>query len=247
MCSAEKFGAASSEEMTSAIVPPISRHPTRHFSTNNRLIRSGFCKWSRPLLIDSSSQTEFDVTHSKQSIRKFLTGARTHISVLRFCAEFIPKPSPPSRIVRPISYDPLRHFSQNNRLFRSSFYKWSRPLPTETSSQTEFDATHSKQTSSEFLTETRIEPLPTSHSAFFAEQFPPQNRISNRFCTKNRSCTKETIKPSLTGSRFACKVLQFRDEFRDAPDAQRKKESASRDASEQGKIPVNAQQEKEPQ
>jgi hypothetical protein len=226
-----KFGAASSEEMTAAILPPISHHPTRHFSTNDRLIRSGFFKWSRPLLIDSTSPTEFDVTHSKQSIRKFLTGARTHISVSRFCAN-----------------------------------KWSRSLLTETSSQTEFDVTHSIQTCGEFLTETRIDPLPTSLRAFFAERFRPQNRISNRlalsdfsegyglgncisnrFCNKNRSCRKETIKPSLTGSRFASKVLQSRDEFRAAPYAQRKKESASRDASEQGKISPNAQNEKEPQ
>jgi hypothetical protein len=37
-------------------------------------------KWSRPLLIDSALQTEFDVTYSKQTTEKFLTGARTHIS-----------------------------------------------------------------------------------------------------------------------------------------------------------------------
>jgi hypothetical protein len=81
---------------------------------------------------------------------------------------------------------------------------------------------------------------------FFAEEFSSQNRISNRFWIKNRSCRKEMIKPSLTGSRFASKVLQSRDRFRAAPDAQRKKESASRDASEQGKIPLKAQNEKEP-
>src|SRR5580704_10738542 len=40
-------------------------------------------KWSRPLLIDSALQTEFDVTYRKQTTEKFLTGARTHISDFR--------------------------------------------------------------------------------------------------------------------------------------------------------------------
>jgi hypothetical protein len=41
-------------------------------------------KWSRPLLTGSGSQSEFDVTYSKQTTEKFLTGARTHISQSRF-------------------------------------------------------------------------------------------------------------------------------------------------------------------
>jgi hypothetical protein len=52
-------------------------------------------KWSRPLLIDSALQTEFGVTYRKQTTEKFLTEARTHISVFRklpnlssvFCCE----------------------------------------------------------------------------------------------------------------------------------------------------------------
>ena len=38
---------------------------------------------SRPFLTGSDSQTEFGVTHSKQTTEKFLTGARTAISVSR--------------------------------------------------------------------------------------------------------------------------------------------------------------------
>jgi hypothetical protein len=185
MCSAEKFGAASSGGKTSAIAPPIPHHPTRHFSQNKRLIRSVFCKWSRPLLTETAAQTEIDLTYSKQ---------------------------PPH----------------------------------------------------EFLTETRIALLPSSPRAFFAERFRPQNRISNRlalsefsegyglanrisnrFCTKNRSCTKETIKSFLTGARTHISVLRFCAEFTPKQSPPCKKESASRDASEQGKIPLNAQNEKE--
>ena len=180
MCGAEKFGAASGEGKTGAIVPPISHPPTRHFSLNNRQIRSGFYKAFLPFLPGSAQNIENDVTYSKQSIGEFLPGATTTCCV------------------------------------------------------------------AQFPTETRIAFLARSPEPVFAEKFRPQNRISNRFCTKNRSYTKETIKPSLTGSRFVSKVLQSCAEFRAAPDAQRKKESASRDASEQGKIPLKAQNEKEP-
>src|ERR1700733_9049259 len=178
MCSAEKFGAVRGERRTAAILPPISHHPTRHFSPNNRQIPSGFDKGFLPFLPGSAQNIENDVTYSKQSIRKFLPGATTTCSA------------------------------------------------------------------AQFLTETRIALLTSMPGPFFAEEFGSQNCISNRFCTKNRSCRKETIKPSLTGSRFASGVLQSRSEFRAAPDAQRKKESASPDASEQGKIPLKAQNEK---
>jgi hypothetical protein len=42
------------------------------------------CASGRPLLIDSALPTEFPVTPSKQRKRKFLTGARTHISIFNF-------------------------------------------------------------------------------------------------------------------------------------------------------------------
>src|SRR6202046_344273 len=40
---------------------------------------TGFNAASAPFLTGSGSQTEFDVTHSKQTTEKFLTGARMHI------------------------------------------------------------------------------------------------------------------------------------------------------------------------
>ena len=46
--------------------------------------RSDFYKWSRPLLIDSDTPIEFDVTRTKQTTEKFLTDARTHISNFTF-------------------------------------------------------------------------------------------------------------------------------------------------------------------
>jgi hypothetical protein len=162
-------------------------------------------------------------------------------------------------IVPPISHPPIRHFSPNKQQIRSGFDKRFLPFLPGSAQNIENDVTYSKQSIgkflpgatttrnvAQFLTETRIASLARAPEPALAEKFRPQNHISNRFCTKNRSCRKETIKPSLTGSRFAHKVLQCLTEFRTAPDAQRKKESASRDASEQGKIPLNAQNEKEP-
>jgi len=42
------------------------------------------CTSGRPLLIDSAPQTEFAATYSKQTTKKFLTGARTHIRIFNF-------------------------------------------------------------------------------------------------------------------------------------------------------------------
>jgi hypothetical protein len=41
----------------------------------------------RPFLTGSSPQTEIDVTCSKQTTKKFLTGSRTHIKESRICAK----------------------------------------------------------------------------------------------------------------------------------------------------------------
>jgi hypothetical protein len=91
--SAEKFGAVSGEGRTDGIIPPISQHPTRHFSPHNRQIGSRFDQVVIPLLTGTSSKTGCDVTHSKQSIRKFLAGAGTRFRLLQFRAKFIPQRS----------------------------------------------------------------------------------------------------------------------------------------------------------
>jgi hypothetical protein len=49
--------------------------------------------WLRPFLTGTAPQTEFVLTHSKQTTDKFLTGARTHLSFLSFC-HFLHKISP---------------------------------------------------------------------------------------------------------------------------------------------------------
>ena len=97
-----------------------------------------------------------------------------------------------------------------------------RPLLTESARQTEFNATHSKQTTKKFLTEARthirifsFRPFTTQNPAQLIQRrrYPTNprrskgrapSRISNRFWIKNRSHRKQTIKPCLAGSRFAC-------------------------------------------
>jgi seryl-tRNA synthetase len=48
----------------------------------------GFNAMDAPLLTGSGSQTEFDVTHSKQTTEKFLTGARMHIKDFDYSHDF---------------------------------------------------------------------------------------------------------------------------------------------------------------
>src|ERR1700685_383426 len=68
---------------TDARIPSLRR--TLSFPSSSRTPR-GFDQLPanihhrfRPFLTGSASQTEFAVTHSKQTTEKFLTGARTHI------------------------------------------------------------------------------------------------------------------------------------------------------------------------
>jgi hypothetical protein len=56
--------------------------------------RSGFYKWSRPLLIDSDTPIEFVATRRKQTREKFLTGARTHISNFTFSRNSVTQTAP---------------------------------------------------------------------------------------------------------------------------------------------------------
>jgi hypothetical protein len=63
-----------------------SRIVTRHFEILPHSVakQSGFYKWSRPLLTESDTQTEFVATYRKQTTEKFLTEARTHINDFTF-------------------------------------------------------------------------------------------------------------------------------------------------------------------
>jgi hypothetical protein len=59
------------------------------------------------------------------------------------------------------------------------------------------------------------------------------------------TCSRQTLKKFLTGARTAMKVAQFRPEFEPKSQAQREKECRSRDAAEQGKLPLHIRNAKE--
>ncbi len=60
-------------------------------------------------------------------------------------------------------------------------------------------------------------PMPTTPASSWRHIVERSSReisgISNRFWAKNRTCRKQTIKPLLTGSRFAYKLFEIRQGF----------------------------------
>jgi hypothetical protein len=62
--------------LLSGTLRPLSGLVTRHYPLA-----------TRPVLTGSAPPTEIDVTCSKQTTEKFLTGARTHIKETRICAK----------------------------------------------------------------------------------------------------------------------------------------------------------------
>ena len=82
------MGAVTSPLFNRGICSLLPRHTLRNRSnppipnlkpSQNSKILAQICKWSRPLLIGTAPQTEFDATPRKQTTEKILTGARTHI------------------------------------------------------------------------------------------------------------------------------------------------------------------------
>jgi hypothetical protein len=91
-----------------------------------------------------------------------------------------------------------------------------------------------------------------SESPSSAAVSDPNSRKLTTFLTGSASQTefvvthsKQTTGEFLTGARTAIKVSQFRVEFRTESQPQRKSECRSRDAAEQGKIPLHIRNEKE--
>jgi hypothetical protein len=97
MWSTEKFGAVSGRRQAVVLRPPIFLNPKGvhgqgklRFRFDAGLVLSGFYEEFRPFLTGSASQTEIDVTHSKQRTAPFLTGARTAIKLLSNWPKFSP-------------------------------------------------------------------------------------------------------------------------------------------------------------
>jgi hypothetical protein len=121
------------------IHPSISQNPAPDPS---------FSEAIRPFLTGSAPQTEFDVTHSKQTTEIILTGARTHIRIFEILQ--ISAQNDDATSVGPPKSTASRAWGRGHEVARM------RPSLTETAQHSEIDVTHSKQTAGEFLTETRI-------------------------------------------------------------------------------------------
>jgi hypothetical protein len=72
----EKLGAVKAGGSVDAIPPPIFQTSDHHFSVGERSILGGFDEVVGPLLTETASHSEIDVTHSKQTIGRFLTETR---------------------------------------------------------------------------------------------------------------------------------------------------------------------------
>ena len=149
-----------------------SRIVTRHLEIPSHSVaqRSGFYKWSRPLLPGSAQNIENDVTYSKQTIGEFLPGATTRIGHFEFFAY------------------PLAQ--------RTGFYKWSRPLLIDSDTPTEFVATYRKQTTEKFLTGARTHISDFAFSQHSATQTTPKsaNLISPRRALWGRMTRQQTAR-----------------------------------------------------
>jgi len=132
----------------------------------NEPVVTSKCTSGRPLLIDSAPQTEFVLTHSKQTTEKFLTGARTHIRIFSFSP--LTTQNPTQLIQRLLVYLEEKHPKSSatvnlflsRRFTRASLRFCTRPAPEVVASAAflpgsaqniESDVTYSKQSTGKFL------------------------------------------------------------------------------------------------
>jgi seryl-tRNA synthetase len=87
-----------------------TRIDTRHFEFSSHFVPQprGFNAAVAPFLTGSGSQTEFDVTHSKQTTEKFLTGARMHIKDFNFSHDSAAQAAPEVRSLSPLCRPGIR-------------------------------------------------------------------------------------------------------------------------------------------
>ena len=143
-------GASEILRVTSRVVSPtsasasdvgISSIMSSSGTLNRRRLRDSF----RPFLTGSGSQTEFDVTHSKQRAGKFLTGARTAIRIFG-----IPPISAQNDDATNIVIPSEAVVGPTRALLCFSFAKFCAFLP-GSRQKVECDVTYSKQSTDAFL------------------------------------------------------------------------------------------------
>jgi hypothetical protein len=214
---------------TSTRKPGIRTHTLAQIAHQNEPVVTSKCASGRPLLIDSAPQTEFALTHSKQTTEKFLTGARTHIRIFSFCT--FTTQNPTQLIHRLLIYLEEKHpkspasvnlflsrlpaaagrFTRASLRFntrsvcdnrRRNPYQIPKTVPPGNSTVTLF-----------------LSRLPAVAGCFtraslrFQARSVSDNRRSehpsNRFWPENRSYRKQTTRPRLTGSRIHIRIFRF--------------------------------------
>jgi len=165
---------------TSTRKPGSRPHRFAQIAHQNEPVVTLKCASGRPLLIDSAPQTEFALTHSKQTTEKFLTGARTHIRIFSFCT--FTTQNPTQLIHRLLIYLEEKHpkspasvnlflsrlpavagcFTRASFRFNTRSVTDNRRRKHTSNRNWPANRSHRKQTIRPLLTETRIESWPST-------------------------------------------------------------------------------------
>jgi len=150
------------------------------------------CTSGRPLLTDSAPQTEFNASHSKQTTKKFLTGARTHIRIFNFSpftTQNLTQLIQPHRVLIRrkrvhTKYSNRVNSLHSRRFTRASLRFHARPAPKIVPSaellpgsaqNIENDVTSTKQTTEDFLPGATTTSSLSPNNAPFTIKISPEN------------------------------------------------------------------------
>jgi len=178
------------------------------------------CTSGRPLLTGTAPQTEFSVTHSKQTTEKFLTGARTHIRIFSFWTPTTQNPAQLIQRHRALIRRKKVHSKYSTRV-NSLLSRLPAVAGCFTRASLRFharSASDNRRRKPYQIPKTVPPENSTTVSQFLSRRFTRasfrfntrsasdnryRDRISNRNWPANRSRRKQTTKPHLTGTRIA--------------------------------------------
>src|SRR3984957_4710308 len=149
------------------------------------------CTSGRPLLIDSAPQTEFSVTHSKQTTEKFLTGARTHISIFNFSPFTTQNPT---QLIQLLHARPARKAASPATLLPGS------------AQNIENDVTSTKQTTEDFLPGAPTTPSLSPENASFTIKISVEPRGGPHDSNPRKEGTMRRAELSLRASGVAAVI-----------------------------------------
>src|ERR1700723_1029609 len=134
-------------------------HSLAQIAHQNEPVVASKCASGRPLLIDSAPPTEFVLTRRKQTVEKFLTGARTHIRIF--------------------SFSPFTTQNPSQLIQRTPALPAEAEFLPGSAQNVENDLTRTKQTTEKFLTEARTHIIDFANQHFSTRKM--QSCISTQF------------------------------------------------------------------